>query len=106
MTSHPDLHALTLHQERIRALARALLRDEHAAEDVVQDTWLRALQRRPRDLRSGGAWLAKVARRLAFNRLRGDARRGARERHVARHEALVPSSAEIAARVELQRVLL
>jgi len=103
--SDPNLQALALHQERVRALAWALLRDEHAAEDVVQDTWVRALERRPHELRSGGAWFSQVARRFALNRLRSDARRGSRERQVARLES-VPSSAEIAARVELQRVLL
>jgi RNA polymerase sigma factor (sigma-70 family) len=103
--SDPNFHALAFHQERIRALARALLRDEHAAEDIVQDTWVRALERRPHDLGNGAGWFAQVARRFALNRLRSDARRDTRERSAARPEA-VPSSAEIAARVELQRVLL
>lgn len=105
LLGHGATPCVALHQDRVRAFARALLRDEHAAEDVVQDTWVRALERRPGDLHSGAGWFVQVARRFALNRLRSDARRTSRERRVARPEA-VPSSAEIAARVELQRVLL
>lgn len=102
-----DFHLALLarHQDRVRALVQALLSDEHAAEDVVQDAWVRALERGPRDPEASGAWFARVAERLALNRLRSRRNRDARERLVARDEA-VPSSAEIAARVELERRVL
>lgn len=40
----PDLLA---HAGALRALARRILRDADAAEDVVQDTWMAALERPP-----------------------------------------------------------
>lgn len=100
-----DLRALPRQHERLRRLARALVGDEHAAEDLAQDAWLRALERGPSEPAALGAWLASVARRLASNVRRGDRHRGERERGAARDEAL-PSSAEIAARVEIEAKLL
>lgn len=41
----PD--ALLRHQDFVRRLARALLRDEHEADDAVQEVWLRALAALP-----------------------------------------------------------
>jgi len=70
---------LARHTASLRALARALVRDESRAEDLVQDTVVVALERPPRSHGTPGAWLATVARRLAIDRLRAD-RRGARER--------------------------
>jgi RNA polymerase sigma factor (sigma-70 family) len=80
----------------LRALARGLLRDEHAGEDVAQTTWVEALDRREapgNPLVNPRAWLARVARNLALDRRRGERRRAARERGVARDEAL-PSVAD------------
>ncbi len=70
----------------LRALARRLLRDRHAAEDVVQDTWLASLVRAPRAPQRIGAWLATVARSIALKRLRGERRRRRHEPLVARCE--------------------
>ena len=83
----------------LRALARSLVADEHAAEDAVQDTWLRALER-------GAAaaaprrWMARVLRNRAHDEHRARGRRAAREQQAARDEAL-PSSDEIVTRLEL-----
>ena len=54
----PDF--LRVHAASLRALARSLLSDEGAAEDVLQDTWVTALKRPPgrRDRVSG--WLRAV----------------------------------------------
>lgn len=100
-----DARALALHQERLRAFLVTLLGDEHAAEDVLQETWLQALSRMPKEPRALGAWLRTVARHIASNRRRGSRRRLGREALAARAEAL-PSSAEIAQRVEVQRRVL
>jgi DNA-directed RNA polymerase specialized sigma24 family protein len=51
--------ALSQNGEFVRSLARSLVRDPHRAEDVVQETWLRFLQRTPSatGLRTGsGPW--------------------------------------------------
>jgi len=71
---------LLLHHERfVRAIARGLLRDPHAAEDVVQDTWLRTLQRGPRTLLALPSWLARVPRNRALDVRRERSRRSRRE---------------------------
>jgi RNA polymerase sigma-70 factor (ECF subfamily) len=79
--------ALIAHQEFVLALARSLLRDEDAARDVAQETWLAALTRPPRSIASLRAWLAQVARSRAGDRLRRDLRRAEHERLAARAEA-------------------
>jgi RNA polymerase sigma-70 factor (ECF subfamily) len=63
------------HHNRIRALCARILRDPIAAEDVAQETLLRAWERREQmreeDL---GAWLSVVARNLCLSMLRKDGR--------------------------------
>ncbi|MCE9592688.1 MAG: sigma-70 family RNA polymerase sigma factor [Planctomycetes bacterium] len=88
----------------LRALAQGLLRDEHASEDVVQTTWLTALQRREHEIESPRAWMARVVRNLAFKRRRGEQRRAARERAVAKDEAL-SSSADAVERADTLRAV-
>lgn len=84
---------------RLRALARALVGDSHRAEDVVQDAWVAALERRAG---AGGlpAWLSAVAARLSRRALRGERRRRRREAAAARGEA-VRSAAETVERLAL-----
>src|SRR5262249_49356006 len=54
----------------LRGLARSLLGDEHAADDVVQDTWLACL-RHPGQLPERiSAWLTTVTRNRALQRVR------------------------------------
>ena len=77
---------LQRHAKGLRALARGLLRDEHAAEDVVQETWTLALGKPPRDRAHAGSWLRQVALSLALKRRRGEGRRALREQRVARRE--------------------
>jgi RNA polymerase sigma-70 factor (ECF subfamily) len=79
--------ALLRHRAFVRALARSLVRDEHAAEDLVQETWLTALKRPPRSATALPAWLARVVRTRAQNAARGEARRVSRETAAARQEA-------------------
>ncbi len=38
---------LLAHADFLRGLVRGLLRDEHAREDVLQETWVAALERPP-----------------------------------------------------------
>src|SRR5436309_14425715 len=56
------------HGPMVLRVARGVLADPHAAEDVFQATFL-ALARRPGSIRKGdsiGCWLHGVARRLAL----------------------------------------
>ena len=100
-----EIRLLASQHERLCRMVRALVGDEHRAEDMVQEAWVRALENGPKEPGALGAWLGTVTRRLAYNDRRGQGRRDQRERTAARDEA-VPSSAEIAERVEIQtRVL-
>jgi len=69
----PDWNAIhSAMRPRVRFVARSVLRDEHEAEDAVQDTFLRAIRcvgalREP-DAISG--WLKTLARRAALDRRR------------------------------------
>jgi len=67
---------------RLYRLARHLMRDADEAEDVVQETYIRAWQRRG-DLRDPQAvvpWLSRIARNAARDRLRWWRRRPERAR--------------------------
>lgn len=60
----PDLEALVRdHAPFVRRLARALVGEGPAADDLAQDTWLAAA--RASEIRSPRAWLKGTARRLA-----------------------------------------
>ncbi len=74
-------------REPLKRLARALLGDAHAAEDVVQDAFAAVLarERRPDGVAS---WLRAVVRKLALDRKRRSARRDARESSAARRESV------------------
>jgi len=96
----PD--SLLAHEPFVRAVVRDILKDEHRAQDVLQETWIRALHNGPRQSGSLKGWLASVARRLALDQHRGDSRRERRERETARGEALESVDA-LHARLEAQR---
>ena len=63
------------HHDRIRTLCARILRDPIAAEDMAQETllraWVRRDQMREEDL---GAWLSVVARNLCLSAIRKDGR--------------------------------
>ena len=86
-------------------LARGLVADANAADDLVQETWLAVLRRPPRDREAVRGYVATTLRRLAGRARRSESRRAGRERDTARGEAL-PSSAALAAAMEQhQRVV-
>ena len=87
----------------IRALARTLLQDPDAAEDVAQEALLVALERPPRAAVSGASlrrWLSSVTRTLARQFVRGERRRRYRERVAA--DALAESR-RVVERGEMQQ---
>ena len=61
-----------------------LLSDDNEVQDLVQDTWVRALRSAPPTRTSLGGWFATITRNLARDRHRGRARRRAREEAAAR----------------------
>ena len=92
------------HAEFLKRLARGLLRDEHLAEDAVQDAFVAALERPPRAAGALRAWLVSTARHLALNRRTSEERRTQRERHSARAER-IDADVQVAERLELQRLI-
>lgn len=64
-----------------------LLGDRAAAEDLAQETFLKLYQNPPSEWTNPGGWLAKVATNLAYNYLRGEKSRQARETNTANNAA-------------------
>jgi len=91
---------LLAHQAFLRRLASDLVGED--ADDLVQDVWRRALERPPHHARQLRGWLARVARNLAANRWRGEARRTERETRRALEE---PASMELEERLEMRKEL-
>ncbi len=96
---------LLQHERYLRVLARRLVGDDAAADDLVQETWVVGLERAP-DRGALRPWLAGVVRNLARNRTRAEARRRVRESASARPghgEGSDPS--ELSERIEVLRAL-
>ena len=104
LTNTPSLDALLAHADWVRSLARQLVRDPGAADDVEQEVWLEAMQRPPAHGANPRGWLAAVARNAARQLKRGDTRRSKREHTAARPEAL-PSTAQLVEEASLTREL-
>lgn len=85
----------------VRSLARSLLADPGAAEDVAQDAFAAALAQPPASSGALRVWLARVVRNLVAQRRRGEARRLAREERSARAES-IPSVADVLQRESLR----
>lgn len=99
-----QLERLLDHADWLRALARRLVQDASAADDLVQETWLAALSSPPDTTLPVRPWLAGVARKLALLKRRGDGRRARRNAIAARPEGL-PSAADLVAEVDLKHSL-
>jgi RNA polymerase sigma-70 factor (ECF subfamily) len=100
----PPFERLLEHAAWLRSLARHLVDDAAAAEDLVQETWLAAIRRPPVATRPLQPWLAGVARKLAAFARRGEGRRRRREAEQPAPGS-APSTDELVARAELQRRL-
>jgi len=98
-----NVELLLSESEWIRSLARSLVGDRDAAEDVVQETLLAALRRRPAVRESLRPWLARVLRNQAALRLRRT-RRAARDR-AEQAASECPSTAELVERAETHKRL-
>lgn len=85
-------------------VARALLRDEAGADDLVQDTVVAALEAPLEAPRSQRGWLRAVAIRLAARRHRDEIRRRDRERSRALEDGAVAADELVAAAEAAERV--
>ncbi|MEM7310328.1 MAG: RNA polymerase sigma factor, partial [Planctomycetota bacterium] len=95
---------LAEHVGWMRALARRLVADEHAADDVVQDAMVRALERPPHEQGRLRGWLSTVVRNLSSEGHRSGDNRAAREAAGAREDVL-PATDELVDRFQVgQRV--
>ena len=86
----------------VRLLARSLLAEE--TDEVVQQTWLRALQHGGEHVEAPRAWLGQIVRNVARN-LRRDRRRQRVHEGAVDAKDLVPSSAELMQLEEQRRLL-
>lgn len=86
----PDAAELLAEAGFLRRLATELVTLPHDADDLVQETYVRALEHAPQRSTSLRGWLSVVARNLAFNSSRGHRRRTEHEQRAARPEAQDP----------------
>ena len=93
---------LMAHADFIRNLARSLVKDEHSAADVSQDTWVAALSHPPRTGGHVKAWLAAVTRNFARRLRRDESRRRLKDEQLVPADP-VPSTEEILIREEARR---
>ncbi|NUP94850.1 MAG: sigma-70 family RNA polymerase sigma factor [Planctomycetaceae bacterium] len=84
----PDAAELLAEAGFLRRLASELVTLPHDADDLVQETYVRALEHAPQRSTSLRGWLSVVARNLALNASRSRSRRDEHERRAARPEAL------------------
>ncbi len=101
-----DRDSLALHASGLRTLARRLVRDDAAADDVVQDACLAALRKPPPAGVPLGRWLAGVVRNLAKRTHRANDRRARHEAGATEHGgAAQPPADEVVCRAESHRML-
>lgn len=94
---------------RLTAVARMILRDEYAAQDAVQDTYIEAWRSLPglRDPDKFDAWIRRLLVRTCFDGIRRTKRRGALEiRMTPGDEPAIPGGERgLAIRDQLERGL-
>lgn len=100
--SQIDVQQLLSTHDFVRRLAHSLVFDQQRVDDVVQEAWVAALRRPPRQRAAVTAWFRATLHNLARRGSRDEARRRRRERAAARPEAL-PSTADVLAREQQRR---
>jgi RNA polymerase sigma-70 factor (ECF subfamily) len=86
----------------VRSLARRLIADPHAADDVAQETLIAAWNKPPTSTANLRGWLAAVTRNLAARHHRSRGRRASHEGRAPRKDP-VSSPPDDIARLEAQR---
>jgi RNA polymerase sigma-70 factor (ECF subfamily) len=97
-----DLDRLTAEMGWVRRLAGAIVRDDAAADDVVQDAWIVTVAESPDD-RPLRPWLSRIVMNVVRSRRRGEVRRQVRE--LASEVPSVATPVELAERVATQRAV-
>lgn len=100
-----DPQAFLEHAAFLRRLARGLLGDAAAAEDLVQEAWMASLRAKPQPGIPLRAWLAGWVRNRSMQRRREEQRRARREAAVARPDRHSPEL-ETAERLEVLQFVL
>ena len=101
--TNPD--SLLAHAGFVRAIARTLVRDESRVDDIVQETWVAALEHPPRHRRSLRAWLGTIALNVARTTLRSESRRLRREHRAAKPESLTDSNDPVDSKAMIRHVV-
>jgi len=105
MSSTPAISAeqLLAHSAWARSLARRLVADAATADDVVQETWLKALREQPATDRPLRPWLERVLRNSASNARRNRKTRLRHEQTASKSEAMAASVEEVVQKAEGQQ---
>ena len=97
-----SIERLLEHRGWVRTLALWLVKNESEAEDIVQETWLAALEQPPEDGSGPRSWLYRVVQNLARKSGRNRSRRRDREdRYTPPGE--VPSTDELVQQAATQK---
>lgn len=102
--SRESVDSLLAHQEWLRRLARALVRDEHTADDLVQETMIAAWRSPPSEGGYTRTWLSTVLHNSWTSFGRAVRRRTDHESRASR-EGVLPATADAVALVSIQRDL-
>lgn len=86
-----NLEVLLSHGAFVRGLALRLLRDEHLADDMTQETWIAALKNPPSHSGALRSWLATVVSNFSRMRIREKRMRSDKERVAAAPESVRPT---------------
>lgn len=101
----PEPESLAEHVDGVRRLARHLVRERAAADDVAQEALLTASERRPRAGWGLASWLRGLVRNKAREQARAEGRRRTRERSLPPAPP-VPSPEDVVERVEVHKRVL
>ncbi len=93
--------------EQVQRLVYGIVGNTAVADDILQEAWVRALERPPRHTAAVGGWFARVARNLAVDWFRKENRLAGRKEHTEPDVVGVDASPEgVAARTETSHMLL
>ena len=99
-----DTTLLLEHLDWVRTLAYRLVKDQNAADDLVQEAWLAAERSGSIRPEAARGWFASVLRRKVSERYRQESSRRDRESQVAKAEGTA-SDARLYGRIEVEQLV-